>query len=259
MEIFADAFMLPKAGNTAAEYEDAAYPQNGAHHAHVGGFRCAVGDGATESAFAGEWARLITKGYCKGQIHPRLQDHMLEPLRALWRQRTQRGALPWYAEQKVATGAFAALIGLKLRDGGERRWNALAVGDCCLFQVRADLCIAAFPLETADAFNNSPYLLSSQPMVNAALATHLHCAEGEWQPEDVFYLMSDALAAWFLRSSANFQRPWTILNDLETEGRSFEQFIDNLRREAVLKNDDVTLLRVACYETGRDHGLADSE
>lgn len=251
MEIFADAFMLPKAGNAAAEYEDAAYPYKNVHHQRVGGFRCAVADGATESAFAGEWARLITEGYCKGSIHSRLRDETLEPLRASWRQRTQRAALPWYAEQKVAAGAFAALVGLTLRDGRERRWHALAIGDCCLFQVRADACVAEFPLKCADEFNNSPYLLSSQPMVNAALAAHLRTTEGAWQAEDMFYLMSDALAAWFLRSCERSEQPWATLNDLGTEDRSFPQFIDDLRQEGLLKNDDVTLLRVACYETGK--------
>ena len=258
MEIFADAFALPKAGNAADEYEDACHPHKSVHNPRVEGFRCAVADGATESAFAGEWARLIAKAYCKGRIQAQIREKMLEPVRAKWRQCTQRSNLPWYAEQKLASGAFAALVGLTIHDGAHRRWDALAIGDCCVFQVRDSRCVAAFPLDSAEAFNNSPFLLCSHSMAPGALASHLQRFQGTWEPGDVFYLMSDALAAWFLRAIGAAEQPWAALNDFGTEREleNFEVFIAGLRRDALLKNDDVTLLRVACYDTSNRYELA---
>jgi hypothetical protein len=46
------AFWLPKAGNTTKEYEDA-------FDYSIAERRFAVADGATDSAFAGHWARIL--------------------------------------------------------------------------------------------------------------------------------------------------------------------------------------------------------
>ena len=40
-------------------------------------------------------------------------------------------------------------------------------------------------------------------------------------------------------------KPWNLLRDLETQdGVPFQKFIDDLRSEQRMKNDDVTLVRI---------------
>ena len=52
MWICTQAFHVAKKGNAESEYEDAYFPADGFHRdRHM--YRCAVADGATESAFSG--------------------------------------------------------------------------------------------------------------------------------------------------------------------------------------------------------------
>ncbi len=69
-------------------------------------------------------------------------------------------------------------------------------------------------MEEARAFNNRPALLASNPIYNARVVDNLQAAQGRWMPDDAFYLMTDALAAWFLAEAEKGERPWAILRDL---------------------------------------------
>jgi hypothetical protein len=70
--------------------------------------------------------------------------------------------------------------------------------------------------------------------------------DGAWQPGDAFYLMTDALACWFMRETEEGRTPWRVLRDLNTsdEVKPFREWVETLRAEGAMRNDDVTLLRV---------------
>jgi hypothetical protein len=158
--------------------------------------------------------------------------------------------LPWYAEEKLSYGAFAAFAGLELLEkrsgaGSERIWRATAAGDSCVIQVRDDEILKAFPLSEAASFNNRPNLLCSVPAFNGEEDGLLSNAAGAWGRHDIFFLMTDALACWFFQEAEQSRRPWSVLRDLETKGKpSFEEFVLGLRASGQMKNDDVTLLRL---------------
>ncbi len=68
---------------------------------------------------------------------------------------------------------------------------------------------------------------------------------GSWGCDDVFFLMTDALACWFFKERERGNQPWTLLRDLDTCGPiSFEKFVTDVRAEGRMKNDDVTLVRI---------------
>jgi hypothetical protein len=83
---------------------------------------------------------------------------------------------------------------------------------------------------------------------NVAAKEHVKRTDGTWQRGDTFYLMSDALAAWFLRYS-NLPGADAVycLKQLENQ-TGFATFIELQRKDMVdsespmLRNDDVTLL-----------------
>ena len=74
--------------------------------------------------------------------------------------------------------------------------------------------------------------------------SHLTRARGAWERMDVFYLMTDAIASWFLRSVEDGARPSALLDPVD-EGEDFERWIESLRESGAMRNDDVTVLRVA--------------
>ena len=260
-------FRLPKGGNRSAEYEDA-YATGPDDAAELDVFRCAVADGATETSFARQWAQLLATGYCAGQFDDTPLAEALAPLQAAWRAEIGGLALPWYAEEKARQGAFAALAGLTLtgkEDQAGGTWTALAAGDSCLFQIRADTLHAALPLTTAAAFTNQPALLATEPARNAVFVEDPAVQyTGDWEPNDEFYLLTDALACWFLGAHERGERPWAALAGFATAGvagdHAFAGWVAERRVEHELRNDDVTLVRVvvgAAANAGTLAGRAD--
>src|SRR2546422_7087812 len=112
MHLFAQGFFLPKAGNSHEEYEDAFWPQERID-LHTPAFRCAVADGATETSFSGLWAQMLVRAYCKGELSRKRQD--LSRLQRNWLKFVSGRPLPWYAEEKLRSGAFSSIVGLALK------------------------------------------------------------------------------------------------------------------------------------------------
>lgn len=70
-------------------------------------------------------------------------------------------------------------------------------------------------------------------------------ATGSWGSDDLFLLMTDALACWFFKEREQGNRPWNILRDVDAhDDVSFDDMISDLRASERIKNDDVTLLRI---------------
>jgi Protein phosphatase 2C len=239
---------LPKAGNGPHEYEDAFWPaRSGARTARV--VRCAIADGATEASFSGLWAAMLVQAFGRGRLRSGRLADALAPLQSAWSGQVSRKPLPWYAEEKLRSGAFSSLLGITLTesaDGGSVRWSALAVGDSCLFVVRQGRLISSFPVESSEDFNRSPYLIPSTRTPDGTLEAMLRCESGPLRPGDDLYLMTDALACWFLARQEEGGEPWATLGGAGelTVPEDFAACIADERVEHRLRNDDVTMLQL---------------
>ena len=221
---------LPKAGHESAEFEDAFAGDPAAG-------RFAIADGASESSFARAWAELLTESYVRDSS---FQVSQLREARKTWNDTFKDHPFSWHTEEKFADGAFAAFLGVTFAaDRGH--WQAVAVGDCCLFQVRQRGLLHAFPMTAADAFGNQPGLIGSRQSATVSAGA---AAEGDWQDGDHLFLMTDALAQWFLRSTEAAEQPWDAILAL-TEKAVFEEWISGIRESAALRNDDVTLMVIS--------------
>ncbi|QSQ19524.1 protein phosphatase 2C domain-containing protein [Pyxidicoccus parkwayensis] len=247
MRIHLEAASLQKAGNAPSENEDAYAPES---RSMLEGMtlHAAVADGATESLFSGLWARLLAGAFARGEVAD--ASGLLSVLPALqrqWHEHVGAKQLPWYAEEKLREGAFATLLGVTLREQeGRRTWEALAIGDSCLFQLRGGVLLRAFPLEQSAAFGSTPFLLSTHAHQNGRVGAQVRSASGDLRDGDTLYLMTDALACWFLAEHERGHAPWTLLpGTFSGEGRAaFEALIGRLRAEKAMRNDDVTLLQL---------------
>lgn len=239
MEIFATEFWLPKNGSSEAEYEDASAIAKDKS-------RFAVADGATETSFSQIWAKQIVRAFTDKRLSIPILTDELKPLQSKWQKIVRRHPLPWYAEEKVNDGAFAAFVGLEFFDteseaGIRKLWRATAAGDSCLVQVRNEGIVEAFPMGNSASFNDRPDLLGSVINGNGSLEM-ISKSGGLVSANDVFFLMTDAIACWFLKEHEKGNKPW---NSLETQDQSsFQKFVVALRAEKQMKNDDVTLVRI---------------
>lgn len=258
MHVLAQAFSLPKAGNSVEEYEDAFWPEQQVDKT-VKSFSFAIADGATETSFSGLWARMLVRSYCKGELAKSKMQKTLSSLQRKWLDVVSQKPLPWFAETKIQSGAFSSLVGLTIYHSamdkrGLPQWQAIAIGDSCLFQVRDDKLITSFPLNDSEQFNNSPSLLSSNQAANVELEKNIIHKTGTLVEGDTFYLMTDALACWFLQEYESNRKPWAdwsrilyadcVDNDLSDQQIRFSNWIADLRTSRLIRNDDVTSLRV---------------
>lgn len=245
MLIDSRVFWLQKEGCSPEEYEDAySLPELSSAETNV--FRCAVADGATETSFSGLWAKILVDGYVNG-------IESLSDMQADWWKQVAGKDLPWYAEQKLEFGAYAAFVGLKIEssevgDSRALKWSATALGDCCLFHVRDGKLLQALPLDRWQQFNNTPLLLSSKADANADVLPKTVNAGGELQSGDIFYLMSDAISNWFLHRHAEKQDA-TMLLEQVCDQDEFAKIVTEQRSikdesgRALMPNDDVTVIR----------------
>jgi|SRR5579884_611499 len=266
------AFRLPRQGHGLEECQDALA-------ADVERGRFAIADGAAESPYSCVWANLLVEEFvrrserlpCWASWLPALQERWigmltLPPTPTLPHQGGGRIAapsplvgegwgggepvagVPWYLEAGLNQGAFATFLGLVIE---ENKWYAVAVGDSCLFQVRQDELIRAFPVTRAAEFSNAPWLVGSR--TSPIEVPHKNGLQqlGDWQPGDRLWLITDALAQWFLTQAEAGQKPWQRLDSLVNTAdeasaqQAFAAWIGELRGARQLRNDDVTLVTIA--------------
>jgi hypothetical protein len=232
------AFCEPKHGSGAEEYEDAC-----AGNLSLGRF--AVADGASESSYAGQWARMLVDEFVSTPSpEPAAWATWLPETQTRWELAVGHQPLPWYAEIKWQQGAFATFLGIVLKPP---RWQALAVGDSCLFHIRGRQVCQACPVKCSQDFTNTPWLVGSRGFAPDMMALRELRCEGEFQAGDRLWLMTDALAQWFLVLMETGHQPWELLEPLlnvPDAASSFRAWIAALRDARQIRNDDVTLLGV---------------
>jgi hypothetical protein len=244
------AFRLPRQGYDPDECQDAA-----AGDAERGRF--AIADGAAESPHSALWAHLLVEEFVRQSERLPRWANWLPSLQEHWAKKTSANGFaemaadtafadtPWYLEPGLTQGAFATFLGLVIEDYG---WHALAVGDSCLFQVRQGELRRAFPVTRAADFSNAPWLIGSRSSLVEMPNKNGVQQEGDWQSGDRFWLMTDALAQWFLREVEEGGKPWlaleTLLHSNGDSQQAFVAWIESLRAARRLRNDDVTLLAV---------------
>lgn len=250
------SFWLPKFGNTSTEYEDAFWPYWRQKAFRGRELRFAIADGVTESSFARLWAKMLVKLYCNTKTAtPNCDSEIfataVKMRGSTWSKHIFARPLDWAILEKVQHGGAATLLGLTLTSchrkaacGGS--WQAFGVGDSCLYHIRDDCLLYAFPLTTSDQFDNHPLLLSTVPAKNEYIWSNLaaYTSKGEWQSGDHFLLMTDALAHWFLRMTKEDAHPPAIMSTWADSQLSFEAWINGLRQQKSLRNDDTTFIHI---------------
>ena len=208
-----------------------------------------VADGASESAFAREWANILTNAFVDRPLDlccltgDTLGTWLL-PAQGEWHSAIPWDRLPWHGEAKARAGAFATLLGLIIGSAPDDpqclSWQALAVGDSCLFVIRDDRLWLSFPLEDAAEFDNSPALVCSNPANAGGLWESVRLSSGECASGDLLVLATDALACWFLARYAAGEKPWETLLALDSSG--WDAWVGEQRRGRFMRNDDTTLV-----------------
>jgi hypothetical protein len=114
----------------------------------------------------------------------------------------------------------------------------VALGDSCLFQVSGDRLVRSVPLSEHAQFGRRPPLFYTMRPQTERVIGHLATPNGGWTAGDQFFLLTDAIAAWFLNEVEQGRKPWHLLAQLDQ--KSFETFVDEQRYLQLMEDDDVT-------------------
>jgi Protein phosphatase 2C len=210
----------------------------------------AVADGATEAFASRYWSRLLVKSWVR---HPLAspKSQFLEMARLLGERVTRRWSskqLPWYAEEKARAGSFAAFVGAVLEFENERiRWRAIAVGDSCFIQTRKQKIVCSVPLSESEHFGFRPVLLPSNPSkYSTILEEAIYEYEGFAEAGDTFFLLSDAVASWFIEAKKVNASYITEFERLLGSGLTsdLDIFFDEQRSTDRMRNDDIAAVCV---------------
>lgn len=212
--------------------------------------RFCIADGATEGFGSRYWARLLVKHWTRSErpiITPEQLISWATALGSRFERHWRRRKLPWFAEEKAQSGAFAAFVGLNFIESQEQLyWQAVAIGDACLVLLRHNTVITSFPLDNPEDFGFRPVLLPSNSNGRQRILDRVEIRSAPVNAADSFYLLTDAIAVWFLRAAKSAPEEITKLEQMLDRGKHTElaEFLNSARSNGALRNDDIGIVRV---------------
>jgi hypothetical protein len=236
-------FLHPKSGNSVSECEDAIGFDLGVN-------RFAVADGATEAFDARTWAeQLVTSWIAKEDcLRPAQFWTFVEEQGRILSASWSKLELPWYSEEKAGTGSFAAFVGVQIDLNSEvGGWQAIALGDSCLVQFRTNKIVKALPVAKSDQFSATPVLAPSNTSLQPEVVFQIAFDKGQLENGDLLLLLSDAVAAWFLRLAEDNDRASLseFVNLLDrADDPALARFFETERILKRMKDDDIAVLGI---------------
>lgn len=239
------SFSLPKIGELEKNIQDR-------FESSSDGSLVALADGAGSSLYPRKWAEILVKSFCKNQENPieiikQSYQEWLQPLQEEWRQYyLEKLSTPnrkwWQGGSQIKSHGSSTLIGLRLENlenGENRQWQAVAVGDSCLFKLEQEKeSFLVFPLKNSQEFKGTTRCFESLPEYKSFPPQF---EEGSYEQGDIFLLATDALAQWLLADYENQGQEWKKIFELQEE-EDFVKIIANLREQKLIKNDDTTVV-----------------
>jgi Protein phosphatase 2C len=248
MRALAQVFHEPRSTSTADEWEDgAAYSERR---------QCfAVADGATGSFRARDWAEAIVEAYVRRYpaLPPDPTPARTEDMRtwfvsvaAAWPSAPDRdGQTPWWVAHKERTAnAAATFVGLTFGRSAtaQMSWEAVAVGDCCLFHVNGSRLAVSFPHTSTAEFTDGPSLFPADAEQAARAVNEVRLTTGQAVPGDMFVLASDAFSKWLVTHHAADRSMWRRVRALRPD--TYPELVTALRRAGEMDDDDTTTMIV---------------
>ena len=217
--------------------------------------RFAIADGATQAYRSGEWAEMLTEAYVTdfpprdGHDDPQrmkaIRDWFADQAR-MWQEREVPASDWWAKDAAQANPPSATFAGLQVTRSAEvADWEAVAIGDCCLFQIRQGHLMTAFPLDSPAQFNTHPHLLTTANGRLTGSLNALRARTGRALPGDIFVLGTDAVSECLLGLAGHDPDIWGRLGFFGA--RKFGHMVADLRAAEAIAADDVAILVIAVH------------
>ncbi|MFI8605084.1 hypothetical protein ACIGCP_11510 [Cellulophaga baltica] len=214
-----------------------------------------ISDGVSKSFFPKIWADILVHTWVNEDWKTDID--FINSCQKKWLKNVteivQKSDAKWFTKNAFnrREPALATFIGLSFHfRNNDYSWKAQALGDSFLFFVPKHFIDFEKEIEVVSS-KESPILFDNFPDYLASLGSS-HKGEKKIVngnlKEGCFYLMTDALAEWFLNEKEN------AINRINvwTGQKDFEHFIDEERLSKRLGNDDSAILIITVKKDGKD-------
>ncbi|MHA1410022.1 MAG: hypothetical protein ACTSQY_06920 [Candidatus Odinarchaeia archaeon] len=255
MKIFSTSLSIPKRGNQANENEDFFFPWNKITEKKLAIF--SIADGASEGLLSSKWSMLLTVSYSNfNKINFDLLDFLKFSIdcfpvvesKFIQSREKENKPLQWFEQNLLLKGSFSTFLGIRIYENstGECNLSTHAIGDSFLFIIRNDEMILSFPSENLNYFGNRPDLISTKCSDVMLIANKMKFLDFKILDGDIIYLMTDAVAHWFLKRTKEGKKPWRFFGLFsDFKSHDFRRYIEKIRELGYIKNDDVTISRLS--------------
>lgn len=236
--ISAAVFSCPKLGELEDSNADSC-----AVDLAVGKF--AIADGVSQSFDPRTWSRLVSEFAVSGA--EQISAISIEELSREMNMEVPEDE-PWYISEMRDRGSQSTFLSISLerRDLGTFL-NLRSVGDCCAFHIRAGKVFDSWPFRKENDFPSRPTaVMTKAPFILGEVAS-----QGWYLGDsDEVILATDAMARFLVKAvqrNADIEVA-SVFPFLDIETRQDEMFLewaDSARRDGVLEDDDLTLMRIS--------------
>ena len=201
----------------------------------------AIADGTTQSFRSEFWSELLVQEFCKYPTFEtkdflNLSKSLADKIQSTSPVYSQRSAIASLEKDKFSKGSTSTFLGIQFRD--KNTFDVVNVGDCNLFIIKKNGDISTYPFDSIDNLNNNQSflntinLLKEEPDPIEISQVQLKFEDGE-----KLLLCTDAISRLFL-SDKRWIDEIVNLDSFDL----FIQKIEELWRNAVLEEDDITII-----------------
>jgi len=231
--------------------------------------RFAIADGVSNSFFPAMWADLLVKDFCQTgfgngfsieESRKSWLEEMINRCKDQWYKEVSRlleKGMPFYTRNKfnMRESAAATIVALEFDSEEIMRWKLFCLGDSYFFLFDRDLKMVEAHSSQLDGktFDNYPdYLDSYKGLVRGKPQWR----EGVGEEANTILMVTDALAEWiFYRKD----RPEELEQIFKVKNKEeFIEFVKKEKKKDVLKDDDITLVRIDIGKEYSDGFLMDN-
>lgn len=227
-------------------YSDCAddYALNIDHH------KFAISDGVSKSFFPKVWSEILVRKYVGKKDW--VEDNFIDECQKDWQSKidhiVSRPETRWFTKSQYNRNepALATFVGLQFIES-QQKWIAQALGDSFLFfipensnKIETKLSSKTEPIK----FDNFPDYLSS---IGSSHKGEKKLIKAGKIQAGTFYLMTDALAEWFLLNTEEAKQK---LDNIQNQ-QQFLVTIENERNAKKLNDDDSAVLIIELTNDGK--------
>ncbi|AKQ46404.1 hypothetical protein TH63_13480 [Rufibacter radiotolerans] len=244
MQISINGYITHKKGELYSDCRDSYAWDKSCH-------KFAISDGVSKSFFPGIWSQTLVNNFVN--VKEVIETDYILKCQEEWLNQVKEIVLKpdarWYTKNAFNRNSpgLATFVGLQFFEK-EKKWTAYALGDSFLFFLPKGWndfekdCVKLSSKSTPIEFDNYPDYLSSIGDKHKGKRQRL---KGKLE-SGTFYLMTDALAEWFLNSKEIALHNINIWRNQA----DFERFVDITREGGKLSNDDSAILIINVIDDG---------